>query len=203
MMRLTFSLPVAIVLLACGTAVVNAQTTSPTGPAGGQPAAQPAADQSPRLGSPENLVAYLQRLGHTVQTQTRQDGGIALFVAIRQNDWTYTVEIPFNANRSDFSLICPLGSPASQLSPAQMLALLKANARIRGYFLFRESDQRLCLEDDDYSVRITEAGFRSCLDRFLQAVHDNHNIWDTTRWPLAGPALATGANGVNTGSAIR
>src|SRR5437870_5112714 len=89
MMRLTSSLPVAIVLLACGTAVVNAQTTGPTGPAGGQPAAQPAADQSPRLGTVENLTAYLQRLGYTVQAHVGQDQCVTLVANIRQNDWTY------------------------------------------------------------------------------------------------------------------
>jgi hypothetical protein len=138
-----------------------------------------------------------------VQTQPRSDGGITLLVNARQNDWTYTVEIPFSSNRSSFSLVCPLGSATSELAPAQMRALLVANARIRGYFLFRESDRHLCLEDDDYGIGLTEAGFRSCLDRFLQTVRDNHNVWDTSRWPLGGTAVVTGPGGVNAPGAMR
>src|SRR5205085_11017041 len=136
----------------------------------------------------------LQRLGHTVQTQNLQNGGVSLIVNVRQNDWTFKVEMPFSSNRMGFSLLCPLGSPTSQLSSAQMMALLKANAQIFGYFIYRERDQQLCLENDDYSVNMTEAGLKDSLDRFLQTIRNTHNVWDTSRWPLNGQAVAVGPN---------
>jgi hypothetical protein len=197
MMRLhSLYLSVVLLSLVCST-LVNAQTgpISPnTNPGQGQTVNPPA--QSPSLGTPENVAAFLQRLGYTVQTQTMQNGAVTLIVNIRQNDWTFKIEMPFSSDRTYFSLICPLGSPASQLSPAQMLALLKANAQILGYFMYRERDQQLCLENDGYSVHATEASFREALERFLQNVRNTHNVWDASRWQAvaAGPNAAPAPN---------
>src|SRR5438046_1330440 len=106
MMRLpSLYLPAVVLSLVCST-LVNAQTgpiNSNTNPGQGQTVNPPA--QSPRLGSPENVAAFLQRLGHTVQTQNLQNGGVSLIVNIRQNDWTFKVEMPFSSNRMGFSLL--------------------------------------------------------------------------------------------------
>lgn len=164
--------------------------TGPSGPvAPPSPAPAPANGAVSRL-TPDSLVAYLRsQAGFTVEMK----GQNIVAATIRRDGWTYVVEVHFTANGKFFALISPLGQASSQFASAQLLELLKASRRLApAHFTYRDADQRLCLEDHDYGTQISESQFLNILDGYLKTVRDTYSLWDTSRWPVAGPAPTSG-----------
>lgn len=170
-------LPIVILTLAQVTALVRAQT-GPTGPAAPpSPAASPAPAATVQRLTPEAIAELLRKQGYQVE-QREKDGIVVLVCQVRQDGWSFQVEIQFDKAKKWMTFLSPLGGPLSQYSAAQLLDLLKLNYRLSpAHFVYRETDRRICFEDCDYGTSLTDEQLLNCLNAFLKKIRDNHSTW--------------------------
>jgi hypothetical protein len=149
--------------------------------------------------TPDRMAAYLRGLGYRVEPRT-VNGAIIHKVSMQKDGWSYSLDIEFSTNQQLFVLAMPLGNPNTQMSANQLMELLKTSFRVHpNHFNIREVDGKLQLYLDGpwYGSNMTDAAFQSTLDRFLKDVRATHPAWDSSRWPVAGQAVAAGGvNGV-------
>jgi hypothetical protein len=150
-----------------------------TGPVSNTTTAQPILAANAQSVTPERLVGYLRHKGHAAEVQKLNNGVQIVTARIQKDNWTYEAQFEFSANGKNVNLICQLAN-AQNYSRAQLFDLLKRNYDFGGlrHFSIRANDQRLCLEDNNYSTaNMSDAILETTVNNFLQLVRDTHPLW--------------------------
>lgn len=184
--------PIAVFVLS---AALAGSAFAQTGPSGAGPAPAPLpnpAGQTNQL-TPTRLVNFLRQEGHQAEDKVLTGGDHLVTAVIQRDGWRFVIEFEFASAGKNLNVICPLGNPQAQFSGAQLLALMKKSYELPVplHFSYRSADQRLCLEDPCYqTANMQDAGLRTIIDRMTKTARETHPLWDSSRWPINGPAAA-------------
>jgi hypothetical protein len=184
--------PIAVIVFTVGLAGSALAQSGPSGP-GPAPSGIPNNGPIGQISqlSPDRLVNFLRQDGHQADAKKLTNGDHLVTAVIQRDGWRFVLEFEFTGGGKNMNVICPLGNPTSQFSSAQLLQLMKKSYELPVplHFSYRANDQRLCLEDPCYNtMNMSDAGVRSIMERMMKTARETHPLWDTSRWPLNGPA---------------
>jgi hypothetical protein len=173
----TCALVAAVLAVACGAALVQADTPAKAKPDGGKQAATALTHES--------LMTMLKNMGYEPQIIDAQGGGKIYRLKIKTGGWTYDLDVALSGSKRYLWVTGWLATlPKDEKVPAENLLKLLESSLDNGpyHFRYHKEYRQLSLGLALLNSNISATSLREGLDDMCTTIKNTEPVWNVKKW---------------------